>query len=247
MKFPGTQNFDLPLLHIRWILYIFVGMEQLAAIFDMDGVIADTNPYHAQAFELFFDRYRVAYSDAEFAQHMYGKHNSYIMSHFFGRRIDGDELLSLEAEKEGLFREIYATHAAPLPYLDEFLADLQSNGFQLGVATSAPRANMDLVLDTLQLRGYFQSTLSSEDVIEHKPHPEVYLKSARNLKVEPVQCFVFEDSYSGVTAGLEANMKVIGVLSSHTREELPPCLDYLKDYRHINAMKLQQLFLAHVG
>lgn len=214
----------------------------LAAIFDMDGVIAHTNPYHAKAFAAFFDRYRVGYSDEEFEQHMYGKHNSYIMSHFFNRKIDGDELLSLETEKEGLFREIYAEHASPLPYLAEFLHDLKSNDFHLGVATSAPAANMDLVLDTLELRSFFQSTLSSEDVVDHKPHPEVYLKSAANLKIEPAYCIVFEDSFSGVTAGLKANMKVVGVLSSHTREDLPPCIDYIHDYRDYSAAKLRQFF-----
>lgn len=219
----------------------------LAAIFDMDGVIAHTNPFHAKAFAAFFDRHCVPYSAEAFEQHMYGKHNSYIMSHFFNRKIDGDELLTLEAEKEGLFREIYAEHAAPLPYLPEFLQDLKANAFRLGVATSAPRANMDLVLDTLSLRHYFDSTLSSEDVTEHKPHPEVYLKSAKNLQMAPDRCLVFEDSFSGITAGQRAGMQVLGVLTSHTSEELPQCVHYLADYRDLSANKLYELFSNHVG
>jgi beta-phosphoglucomutase-like phosphatase (HAD superfamily) len=99
-------------------------MKELAVIFDMDGVIAHTNPYHAKAFEAFFDRYEIPYTDAEFEKHMFGKHNSYIMTHFFKRPILGEELITLENEKEGLFREIYQTEAKPIPYLPEFLNNL---------------------------------------------------------------------------------------------------------------------------
>ncbi len=222
-------------------------MKELAVIFDMDGVIAHTNPYHAKAFEAFFDKYQIPYSDEEFEKHMYGKHNSYIFTHFFKRPIVGQELLSLEKEKEGLFREIYKLEAKPIPYLPDFLSNLKDNEIKLGVATSAPRANMDLILDTLDIRNFFQSTLGSENVELHKPHPEVYLKSANNLNMDPQNCFVFEDSFSGVTAGLNANMNVIGVLSSHKKEDLPVCLDYIDNYKNMNVDKLKSLYKQHVG
>lgn len=200
----------------------------------MDGVIADTNPYHAKAFEAFFDKYHIAYSQEEFEKHMYGKHNSYIMTHFFGKPLSPNEIEKLENEKEGLFREIYKDAAKPIKGLPTFLDNLQKNGFQLGVATSAPKANMDLILDTLEIRSYFQSTLSSEHVTLHKPDPEVYLKSAEILGVHPKNCLVFEDSFSGITAGIRAEMTVVGVLTSHRREELPPCAAYIKNYTDID-------------
>ncbi|MGV6943911.1 HAD family hydrolase [Sphingobacterium kyonggiense] len=221
-------------------------MQDIAVIFDMDGVIAHTNPYHAKAFEVFFDRHQITYSDSDYIQHINGKHNSHIFSHFFKRKIHGDELLTLEDEKEGLFREIYQSEVKPLPYLPEFLADLHENGLQLGVATSAPLANMDLILDTLDIRKYFKSTLGSENVSLHKPHPEVYLKSANNLAVDPSRCFVFEDSFSGVTAGLNAQMHVVGVLSTNTKDELPPCIRYVEDYKNIKAQDLLDFMAQHV-
>ncbi len=222
-------------------------MKNFAAIFDMDGVIAHTNPYHAKAFEVFFDRHKISYNEQQFEQHMYGKHNSYIFTHFFGRKISGEELLTLEDEKEGLFREIYKSEARSLPYLQEFLTDLQAHEFKLGVATSAPRANMDLILDALAIRPFFQSTLGSENVSLHKPHPEVYLKSAANLGVEPKHCMVFEDSFSGVTAGLNAGMQVVAVLSSHKQEELPVCTIYIPHYKHIDAKQVLNMIQSHVG
>ena len=221
-------------------------MKELAVIFDMDGVIAHTNPYHAKAFEAFFDRYEIPYTDVEFEKHMYGKHNSYIMTHFFNRPIVGEELITLENEKEGLFREIYQTEAKPIPYLPEFLNNLKENRVKLGVATSAPRANMDLILDSLEIRDFFQSTLGSENVELHKPHPEVYLKSASYLGIDPQYCFVFEDSFSGVTAGKNAEMNVIGVLSSHKKEDLPKCLAYIDNYQDMNTSILKELFRKNV-
>ena len=198
--------------------------------FDMDGVICHTNPFHSIAFQAFFKRRNMNPTEAEFGEHMYGKNNSYIFSHFFGRKVDGEELLAFEDEKEGLFREIYAEHVEPIKGFLPFLETLVDNNIKLGVATSAPRTNMDLIIDKLGIRDCFKSLLASEDVTIHKPDPQVYLKSATNLNSNPNECIIFEDSYSGVTAALNAKMKVVGVLSSHSKEELPPCDHYIEEY-----------------
>jgi|SRR5690606_19379700 len=216
-------------------------MNPFAVIFDMDGVICHTNPYHAKAFEQFFDKYEIPYTEKEFEEHMYGKHNSYIMTHFFKREIIGQELQQLEDEKESLFREIYQQEVVPLPHYLPFLDDLKSAGFKTAVATSAPLANLKLIVDSLQIDTKMDSLMASEDVSQHKPHPEVYLKSADKLGVQPTECVVFEDSFSGVTAALNAGMKVVGVLSSHTQDELPPCSLYIHDYREINATHIMNL------
>lgn len=196
----------------------------------MDGVICHTNPYHSKAFQVFFHKRGLNPSEKEYAAHMYGKSNSYIFSHFLGRTITGDELQAYEDEKEGLFREIYADHVKPIDGYLDFLYLLVDKKYKLGVATSAPIANMDLILDTLKIRSVFGSTLASEDVTAHKPDPQVYLKSAKNLSSESSTCLVFEDSHAGVSAAINASMKVVGVLSSHTASELPPCNKHIHRY-----------------
>jgi HAD superfamily hydrolase (TIGR01509 family) len=165
---------------------------------------------------------------------MYGKSNSYILKHFLGREVVGQEFLDLEFEKESLFREIYAGHIETIPHFLTFLVSLKDAGFKTGVATSAPRANLDLIMGQLGFQKDMESIMASENVSQHKPHPEVYLKSAQNLGVSPQNCLVFEDSFSGVSAGLNAGMRVVGVLSSHTIEELPPCSAYINDYSEID-------------
>lgn len=216
-------------------------MKSTAVIFDMDGVICHTNPFHKKAFEAFFDNYSIPYSEQEFEQHMYGKHNSYILSYFFKRSIAGDELLQLEDEKESLFRTIYQNEIETLPGYLNFLSGLKEYNIATGVATSAPRANLDLIIDGLGIRSKMGSLMASEDVQQHKPSPEVYLKTAERLGIDPSHCLVFEDSFSGVSAAINAGMKVVGVLSSHAKEELPPCDFYITDYSEINAGKVLEL------
>jgi beta-phosphoglucomutase len=214
----------------------------IAVIFDMDGVICHTNPYHSMAFREFFSTRDLAPTDEEFAQHMFGKSNKYILTHFLKRPIEGEEFLALEEEKEGLFRKIYEPHVDPIAGFVSFFNDLNANGVKLGVATSAPKANLELILSKVPIRDLFGSILASEDVQKHKPDPEVYLKSAENLGFSPNQCLVFEDSFSGVSAALNAGMKVVGVLTSHTKEELPPCNFYINDYKELTYNKIKALF-----
>src|SRR5690606_36062938 len=123
----------------------------------------------------------------------------------------------------------------------EFLAALRSEGFRTGVATSAARANLDFILDGLALRPLMDSVLSSEDVTAHKPDPEIYLKSARNLNAQPANCVIFEDSFSGVSAAINAGTKVVGVLTSHTKDQLPPGQHYIQDYHDIDVACIKQI------
>ncbi len=217
-------------------------MLQLAVIFDMDGVIADTNPTHDVAWRKFLTRYEIIPTDDDLQNHMYGKHNSYILNYFLKREIMADELLRLQFEKEALFRELYTDIAQPLPGLLAFLGELHQNGVKLGIATSAPVENLEMMVGQIPfLNEVMGSMLSEKDVSHHKPHPEVYLKSAARLGIDPSQCIVFEDSVSGVNAGLAAGMKVVGVTTSHAAQDLPPCSAYINDYLGLSYEFIQQI------
>jgi beta-phosphoglucomutase-like phosphatase (HAD superfamily) len=100
---------------------------------------------------------------------------------------------------------------------------------------------MEMILSKLPLRDKMQSLLASEDVNSHKPNPEVYLKSALNLDISPERCVVFEDSFSGVTAGKAAGAKVVGVLSTYKIEELPVCDDYIINYEELTYQKIKEI------
>lgn len=217
-------------------------MKHQAVIFDMDGVIVHSNPYHVISFKKFFDKHQVTYSTEEFENHMYGKHNGYIMRHFFKNQELTDEVVEkLANEKEALFREIYTEHASPIPRFLEFLTELKAAGFKTGVATSAPKENLTLIMGLLGFESHMESALSSENAVLHKPHPEVYLKTMKNLAVKPEDTLVFEDSFSGIIAGKNAGAKVVGVLTTHSKEQLPPCDFYIHDYTEISLKKVLEL------
>ena len=208
----------------------------------MDGVICHTNPYHSRAFRAFFAKRDLNPTDEEFAKHMFGKSNSYILRHFLQREIVGEEFSQMENEKESLFRELYGPYVESIKGFSAFLEELKQQGVKTAVATSAPRANLDLIAGKLNLSDFMDSFMASEDVTKHKPDPQVYLTSATRIGAEPADCVVFEDSFSGVSAAINAGMKVVGVLSSHTREELPPCDDYIEDYQDMSFARVAALF-----
>ena len=133
-------------------------------------------------------------------------------------------MLRLEDEKESLFREIYKDKVNPIRGFMDFFQELKSSGFLTGVATSAPLANLELIGGSLGILGHMESVLASEHVAKHKPDPEVYLKSAENLQVEPDACIV--------------------VLSSHNKHELPLCEAYIQDFSEINLEKLHGLSMV---
>ncbi|WP_317207898.1 HAD family hydrolase [Membranihabitans marinus] len=189
------------------------------------------NPHHKIAFQEFFKKHEIYPTEKEFEDHMYGKNNQYIMSHFLDRPIQGQELDILADEKESLFRELYKDKVETLAGYLDFLTLLKDSNIQLGDATSAPAANRIMILQQLGIENYFSSLLASEDVTHHKPDPEVYLQSAKNLGVEPSECLIFEDSASGVQAEINAGIGVIGVLSTYTAQQLPPCLTHITNYR----------------
>lgn len=208
----------------------------------MDGVICDTNPHHSLAWKAFLKKFEIDATEDEFIAHMYGKSNSYILKYFLKRDVIGDEFIAMEFEKEALFRELYEPEVIPIAGLLEFIADLKANGVKTGIATSAPVENLELILSKLPLASQMESLLSSSDVIHHKPNPEVYLKSAANLSILPANCVVFEDSHSGVSAGKAAGAKVVGVLSTYKKEELPICDDYIVNYEGMSYQKIKSMF-----
>jgi beta-phosphoglucomutase len=185
-----------------------------ALIFDMDGVLVHSNPAHREAWEVFNMRYGVETTQA-MHERMYGKRNDEIIRDFFGDRLSPEEVTARGAAKERLYREMIAHRLENMlvPGLREFLEKHQDT--PKAVATNAEPENVDFVLNGAGIRGYFDVIVDGHQVRNPKPHPEVYLRAASLLGVSPANCFVFEDSHSGVEAAIRAGMKVIGIRTTH--------------------------------
>lgn len=211
-----------------------------AALFDMDGVIADTNPYHATAWREYYQRYGKTLSDADFVEHVSGKHNRSIVAHLFaGQILSDDEILRLGDEKETLFREIYEPHIGPVPGLPSFLQALRAATIKTAVGTSAPAENLYFVLDKLHLRPYFDVLLHEKLVTRPKPDPEIYQKAMQMLGVTPADTVIFEDSMTGIQAARASGARVVGVATTHTPAELATVADLvIQDFEGLHLAEL---------
>jgi beta-phosphoglucomutase len=186
----------------------------LALIFDMDGVVIDSNPDHTATWVEFNRGYGIE-TTPEMLQRMYGKRNDWIVRDFYGDDLPEDEVFRRGAAKEQLYRDRIEARLDGLlvPGIREFLEEYGNN--PIALATNAEPANVNFVLDRAGLRQFFRAVVDGHQVEKPKPDPEVYVKAAGLLGVEPRNCIVFEDSLSGVAAARAAAMKVIGVCTTH--------------------------------
>lgn len=194
-------------------------MNSFAVIFDMDGVIIDSNPFHKISLRQFCEKYGYHLSDEELVKRIYGRTNKEWITNLFGA-LPLEEITRLEEEKESLFRKLYEKEIQALPGLPDFLKQLNECNIPVAIGTSAPRSNVDYVLRHTNLGKYFSVILDESHVSKGKPNPEIYLKVAAALQFNPMHCVVFEDSLSGVEAAKRAGTKVVGVTTTHTRQEL---------------------------
>jgi len=186
----------------------------LALIFDMDGVIVDSNPLHREAWTAFNRRYGIETTEA-MLQRMYGKHNADIVRDYFGPGLSAGEVAARGAAKEALYREMAGERLDEMlvPGVREFVTAYHPA--PMGVASNGEPDNVYFVLERSGLRSFFGAVADGSQVTHPKPHPEVFLRVAGLLGVAPENCIVFEDSLTGVEAGLAAGMRVVGVCTTY--------------------------------
>jgi beta-phosphoglucomutase len=186
-------------------------VKDFAFLFDLDGVIIDSMPLHTQAWSAYLEQLGLPAVDATIASRMHGKRNDDIVADFVGRDLDPATVFEHGAAKERLYRQLMATRLKEhlVRGVEHFLARFE--GVPMAVASNAEPANVDMVLDGAGLRSRFRVVVDGQQVDRPKPFPDVYLRAASLLEVNPLNCIVFEDSPTGVEAGRSAGMHVVGV------------------------------------
>lgn len=186
-----------------------------AFIFDMDGVLIHSMPWHTKAWERYLDSLGINVDDLE--RRMHGKRNTELVWDFLGKDVPEEVALEHGAAKERLFREMLDEidlNDCQIPGVIDFLDRHSKVPKALG--SNAERENINFALDTFGLRRFFPITIDGLQVQRPKPFPDIYLKAAAELGCEPSRCIVFEDSPPGAQAGLDAGMRVVGVESTPT-------------------------------
>ncbi len=200
-------------------LFYVLRRSQKAVLWDMDGVISDSYPFHFAAWDEIFAKRGIKFPKESFTS-LFGTRNDYIVTKVMGPTIAPSDVQFIVAQKEESFRRRATGNIHPFPGAVKLLNSLKKGNFKLGLASSAPRENIDLALSELNLAGVFDCIVSGQEVSESKPSPQIYLLAARKLEALPNDCVVIEDSPLGVKAAKTAGMKCLGITNTHPTEKL---------------------------
>ncbi|MGH9355350.1 MAG: HAD family hydrolase [Terriglobia bacterium] len=216
-----------------------------AAIFDMDGVLVNSNPFHVEKWAELLNERKIPFDQEGLSRQILGQRNDHVFRLFFGAEMDEEDMRNLEKRLEENFRQAFRAHARPLRGLQALLRQLQAAGIPVALASSAMRENVDFVVDALGFRPYFRSIISGDDVRFPKPHPEIYLETAERLRVEPSACVAFEDSFVGIESAKAAGMKCVAIASTFPAGELRANTGadlVARDFQKLSLPVLQALF-----
>lgn len=198
----------------------------LAALFDLDGVVFDTEPQYTTFWGEQFKRY---YPDRPgLEQEIKGQTLTQIFDRFFSG--------NLEREREAVTQRLDEYELSmSFPYIPGFIKyieQLRSRGVKTAIVTSSNNAKMTVVYKRRpEIRRLFDAVLTSEDFERSKPDPDCYLKAARRLGVDAAHCVVYEDSFNGLRSGCAAGMRVVGLATSNPAEKIRELCDVvISDY-----------------
>lgn len=191
-------------------------------LFDWDGVVIDSSPEHERAWELLAEERGLTLPEGHFKAG-FGKKNEIIIPDL-GWSNDPVKVRELADRKEELYRSLVSNNGVNiLPGARELLEALKEEGIPRSVASSTPRANLNALFAATGLDALFDAVVCGDDVSHGKPDPEVFLKAATCLGLQPASSIVIEDAFAGIEAARSGGMKVVGVATTNPIEALVEC------------------------
>ena len=182
-------------------------------IFDMDGTIVDSLPYHYKAWKIFFRENKVA-NFLEKLKGYKGGGTLDLLTAVYGDKYSIKELKIMTDDKEIIFREIYRNNVEPIKGFMKTLKFIKQKKILVGLASNAIRKNVKMILNELKIYEDFDSIICGDEVKMGKPNPEMFNETVSRFKLKKKECLIFEDSLEGVSAAVNANVDVIGITSS---------------------------------
>ena len=207
----------------------------------MDGVIADTAPYHFKTWQQAFQKRGAEFTRPEFNR-LFGQRADNIICSVLGKNTSQDDIDAIVREKNENFRRDLANNVRPLPGAVQLIKSLAKNGFKVALASSAPPENIQLIINTLGIHNLFHSIVFGREVLESKPSPQIFLLAAQKLGVKPENCIVIEDAIAGVTAARKGGMHCIAVTSTNPGELLQEANLVVDSLESVTIKELDKLF-----
>jgi HAD superfamily hydrolase (TIGR01509 family) len=212
-----------------------------SVIWDMDGVLVDTGELHYLAWSQTLPVFDIPFS-YELFQKTFGMNNAGILTCLLEKTPTDEFLYRVSEAKETLFRELIHGKATLLPGVALWLEKLQQSGYTQAIASSAPQANIDALVDELNIRTWFNVIVSGFD-LPGKPNPATFLKSAQLLGTGSDRCIVVEDATAGVEGAKRAGMKCVAVTTTNPASLLQDADVVVENMTHLDADAFDRLLL----
>lgn len=196
-------------------------MRTEALIFDMDGTMIDSMPFHRESWIDFAALHGLSMPIEEMMRRTTGRTGAECMQELFGRPIAREESLLLVQQKEALYRKAFAPPVfREVAGFRAFASHARSLGLHIGVGTAGDAHNIAFALEHLALPEPPHAIVGGDEGLPGKPEPAIFLEVARRLDVAPAHCVVFEDAPLGIEAARRAGMRAVAVCTGHSAEEL---------------------------
>jgi beta-phosphoglucomutase-like phosphatase (HAD superfamily) len=195
------------------------GRNVAAFIFDIDGTIIDSMPFHERSWDVFLMGRGVPAVGADFFRRTAGRTGVEVMRELFGPLSEGDAHAFVR-EKEAIYRELFAPEFREIAGFTAFARKAKAAGVRLACATAGDPDNIAFALGGLALQGFFDAAVGAHDVARGKPEPDLFLLAAARIGADPRECLVFEDAPLGIEAARRAGMRAVAITSTVPAEEL---------------------------
>ena len=204
-------------------------------IFDMDGTIIDSMPSHAQSWVAFVQNHGIDIDVPDLMRRTTGRTGAECMRELFARDMSDEEAWQHIAEKEQLYRELFAPIFAEVAGFKAFAAQTRVRGLKVGVGTAGDRHNIAFALGHLKLPTPPDAVAGGDEGLAGKPEPAIFLEVAKRMNVPPERCIVFEDAPFGIEAARRAGMRAVAICTSHDAAQLagPHVLAAARNYHEL--------------
>jgi len=219
-----------------------------ALIFDMDGTMIDSMPYHAKSWGVFAARHGVKMDLGELMRRTTGRTGVECMGELFGRTMRHDEALPLVLEKEQIYREMFAAQFTEVRGFKVFYAAARALGLKTCVGTAGDIHNVEFALGHLKLPQVPDAIIRGDMGLPGKPEPAIFLEAALAVSARAQAAIVFEDAPLGIEAARRAGMRAVALCTTHTAQELagPHVIAAVRDYEELMAQGFLQSLALQV-
>jgi beta-phosphoglucomutase family hydrolase len=217
----------------------------VAFLFDLDGVVVDSNGLHVDSWKEVARRHGFECRDPDHIGKC-GLRTGAVIRDLLRWPVSEEEAGRIGFEKEEIYRAwVRRDGIRPIAGVLPFLAEARRIGIPCAVGSSAPRENVDLCLKALGLESVFSAAVSGADVPRGKPAPDIFLKAAAALGAAPAECLVFEDAPAGIAAAHAAGMRAIALLTSHALDEVAEAEAVFNDFEGLTPQSARAIWAAH--